>query len=647
MCNYPEESSRPLSAMECQNAADQIISDTEQPNAVDNYSPDPERLIEIRNQYKLFVKTLQSKKSDDMSAGEPMADEGSQARRKAQIDDLEKAADECGVDMTDMLNDMREAAGLSTEDEANIPTLSKETIEKATDAFDDMPLEEAPEEVNEASNTEFFEEDAPDEGEEEPNPVKEAFAKVAKEVDQQLKDECEGNCIKCENHCNDKVDVKVPSADDKFKAACAIKYLHEKEIGQDNVVDHLDVIDDVYTELTDTQRELVTDEAPWLTAVFQDADIRLAERESAARKEAELEAAEEKSKAQAEQLTSKLEGKTGNWEADARKAQYEAWTDLVKKWPNLAKDVQDVLERIPGFTAFRNYMQSEMNSEAFQQKIDYDPEQTVKEMSRAHELGNISAADAAKFMDEPDMISKFTMGNCPELDQLNKERNDFSSNNFSKAKDMFEKLQKDGYIPPMNKGADPSLFASKMYSQFWKNAHEADLGNTLIFSPMPCMTDKVKDGNGFEKGDCTVGDIFDREYALSQKLNADNPITPPKKPMTPEESLAHLMTDLPKTMVNKILAIPSDDWTFKFDGEAFELYYNVASRTIRLLMFKKKLVDSTHMGSVFSLSFVNDGPGSVQYNRSFNALKDISAAGPNSKKLYQWFGKIIATFFSK
>ena len=576
MCNYPEESSRPLSTMECQNAFDQLVSETEQPNAVDN----------------------------------------------------------------------------SSLDEDNIPTLTKETIEKATEAFDDVPTDEAldegeADEVNETSNTELLEEDAPDEGVEEPNPVKEAFAKVAKEVDQQLKDECEGNCIKCENHCHDKVDVKVPSEDDKFKATCAIKYLHEKEIGQDNAVDHFDVIDDVYTTLTETQRELVTDSAPWLTDVFKDAELRLAERESAARKEAELEAADEKSKAQAEQLTSKLEGKTGDWKADAQKAQYEAWTDLVKKWPTLSKDVQDVLERIPGFTAFRNYTQSQMNSEAFKQKIDYDPEQTVKEMARAHELGNISAADAAKFMDEPDMISKFAMGNRPELDQLNKERNDFSTNNFSKATNMFEKLQNDGYIPPMNKGADPRLFASQMYGQFWKDAPEADLGNTLIFGPMPSMGDTVKDGNGFGKGDCTVGDIFEQEYARSRKVNASNPITQPKKPLTPEESLANLMTDLPKTMVNKILAIPSDDWKFKFDGETFELCYGVASRTIRLSMFKKKLVDSTHLGSVFSLSFVNDGPGSVQYNRSFNALMDISAAGPNAKRLYQWFGKIIATFFSK
>ena len=650
MCNYPEESSRPLSTMECQNAFDQLVSETEQPKADANYSPDPERIADITNQYKLFAKTLEPKKSDDMTDNEPLRIVERKPTADPHFDEIKFNREPTFAEVKQMCSD----EGMSIADET-IPTLTKETIEKATEAFDDVPtdeavdvdLDEAPEEVNEASNTEFLEEDAPDEGEEEPNPVKEAFAKVAAEVNQQLKDECEGNCIKCENHCNDKVDVKVPSENDKFRASCAIEFLHKKEIGQDNVADHLDVIDDIYTTLTETQLKLVTDEAPWLTAVFQDADIRKAERESAARKEAELEAADEKSKAQAEQLTSKLEGKTGNWEADAQKAQYEAWTDLVKKWPTLSKDVQDVLERIPGFTAFRNYTQSQMNSEAFKQKIDYDPEQTVKEMARAHELGNISAADAAKFMDEPDMISKFAMGNSPEFDQLNKERNEFSTNNFSKATNMFEKLQNDGHIPPTNKGADPSLFSNQTYRQFWKNAPEAELGNTLIFGPTPCMFDTVKDGNGFGKGDCTVGDIFEQEYARSRKVNASHPIVQPKKPLTPEESLANLMTDLPKTMVNKILAIPSDDWKFKFDGEAFELCYNVASRTIRLSMFKKKLVDSDHLGSVFSLSFVNDGPGSVQYNRSFNALKDISAAGPNAKRLYQWFGKIIATFFSK
>lgn len=625
MCNYPEESSRPLSSMECQNAFDQMVSKTEQPDA--------ERIVEIRNQYKLFEKKLEPKNSDDLSVGELMADEAAQAKRKAQLDAIEKAADE-----------------------DNIPTLTKETIEKATEAFDDMPTDEAQDvdldegevvDVNETSNTELLEEDAPDEGVEEPNPVKEAFAKVAKEVDQQLKDECEGNCIKCENHCHDKVDVKVPSEDDKFKATCAIKYLHEKEIGQDNAVDHLDVIDDVYTTLTEAQRKLVTESAPWLTDVFKDAEIRQAERESAARKEAELEAADEKSKAQAEQLTSKLEGKTGNWEADARKAQYDAWTDLVKKWPTLSKDVQAVLERIPGFTAFRNYTQSQINSEAFKQKINYDPAQTVKAMAKAHELGNISAADAAKFMDEPGMISKFTMGNSPEIDKLNEARDEFSTHNFSKATSLFEKLQNDGYIPPMNKGSDPRLFASQMYGQFWKNAPDAGLGDTLIIGPTPSMSDIVQDGNGFGKGDCKVGDIFEQEYARTKKVNEDCPIGKQKKPPTPEESLVTLMTDMPKTMVNKILTIPSDDWKFKFDGETFELDYQVASRTIRLTLFKKKLVDSTHMGSVFSVSFVNDGPGSVQYNRSFNTLKDISAAGPNAKRLYQWFGKIIATFFGK
>ena len=612
MCNYPEESSRPLSSMECQNAAEQIISETVQPKAVEQIVKEPLRIIE-------------RKPTDDPN-----------------FDEIKFNREPTFAEVKQMCSD----EGISIEDET-VPTLTKETIEKATEAFDDMPTDEAPEEVNEASNIDLLEEDAPDEGVEEPNPVKEAFAKVAKEVDQQLKDECEGNCIKCENHCHDKVDVKVPSEDDKFRATCAIKYLHEKEIGQDNVVDHLDVIDDVYTTLTETQRKLVTDEAPWLTAVFHDADVRLAERESAARKEAELEVAEEKSKEQAEQLTSKLEGKAGISEADVRKAQYDAWTDLVKKWPTLSTDVQYVLDRIPGFTTFRKYTQSQMNTEAFNQKIDYDPAKTVKDMARAHELGNISAADAAQFMDEPGMISKFAMGNSPEIDKLNEARDEFSTHNFSKATSLFEKLQNDGYIPPMNKGADPRLFANQMYGQFWKNAPEAGLGDTLIIGPTPSMSDIVQDGNGFGKGDCKVGDIFEREYARTKKVNEDCPIGKQKKPPTPEESLVTLMTDLPKTMVNKILTIPSDDWKFKFDGETFELDYQVASRTIRLTLFKKKLVDSTHLGSVFSVSFVNDGPGSVQYNRSFNTLKDISAAGPNAKRLYQWFGKIIATFFGK
>ena len=236
MCNYPEESSRPLSSMECQNAFDQMVAKTEPPNAVDPIAKEPLRIVD-------------RKPTDDPN-----------------FDEIKFNREPTFSEVKLMCSD----EGISIEDET-IPTLTKETIENATEAFDDMPTDEAQDvdldegevvDVNEASNTELLEEDAPDEGVEEPNPVKEAFAKVAKEVDQQLKDECEGNCIKCENHCHDKVDVKVPSEDDKFKATCAIKYLHEKEIGQDNAVDHLDIIDDVYTTLTETQRKLVTDSAP-------------------------------------------------------------------------------------------------------------------------------------------------------------------------------------------------------------------------------------------------------------------------------------------------------------------------------------------------------------------------------------------------
>ena len=47
MCNYPEENSRPLSTMECQNAFDQLVSETEAAKAVDNSSPDAENPTDI------------------------------------------------------------------------------------------------------------------------------------------------------------------------------------------------------------------------------------------------------------------------------------------------------------------------------------------------------------------------------------------------------------------------------------------------------------------------------------------------------------------------------------------------------------------------------------------------------------------------
>lgn len=573
MCSYPEESSRPLSTMECQNAFDQLVSETEQPNAVDNSSPD----------------------------------------------------------------------------EDNIPTLTKETIEKATEAFDDMPTDEAldealdegeADEVNETSNTELLEEDAPDEGVEEPNPVKEAFAKVAKEVDQQLTDECEGNCIKCENHCHDKVDVKVPSEDDKFKATCAIKYLHEKEIGQDNVVDHLDVIDDVYTTLTETQRELVTDEAPWLTAVFQDADIRKAERESAARKEAELEAAEEKSKRQGEELSRKIEDQLQAKQSEQlniydEAAKFNSWEAIINMWNDIPEAVKHSLQQMPGFDAFRVSMQNQKKIEAFHERINYDPEEMLKEMSKAHDLGNISTADAANLMDEPNMISNF-MSTNPEFNKWNQERMDFSADKFDASTKRFEDLQKTGVIPPTNCGDRHNPLLSKCTKSIWGST--SDFGDTVRTGIMPSMGDVVKDGNGFGKGDCRVSDVFQQEFERVQRINAAHPIVSPKSPLTPEESLKQLMSDMPKSMVDKILSIPSDDWKFSYDGSGFAMKYSMASREIYLTMTSS---------AKFMIDYRNDGPGSVQYTRHFDKIEEIKLAGKQANRLYQWYGKVLAKFFNK
>lgn len=670
MCNYPEETSRPLSTMECQNAFDQLVSDTEADKAVDNYSPDAERLIEIRNQYKLFEKSLtpqqvadmeleklcedhdkwldeedakakklNSTDSDDMSVGELMADEEAQAKRKAQLDALEKAADESGVDMTDMLNDMREAAGLSTEDEENIPTLTKETIDAATEAFLD---EEDVDDVNEADCTDFCEEDAMDESEEEHNSIKETFAKVAKEVDQKLKDECECNYIKDECSAATKLYRLGHIGTDEWTAKTALEYMQYRQVGQNNLdkPESQNVIDEVYSQLNEPQRLLMIGMAPWLESAFKDATTRAINR----KREQDLEAAEEDSKRAAEKLTAKMEGNTGDWKADRQKAAHDAWNEFYEKWDRLPKDIQDTLAKVPDFMLSLNMYREEMKAKKLEVLTDYDPEQTVNDLSKAHEQGNISAADAAKVMNEPTMISNF-MWNNPEFNQWNQDRCDYNSDNCFKLNQRFEDLQKKGVIPPTNNGQP--FFPKDQNNKQWFHDPSADLGNTMIYGMKPSLFDTVKDGNGAGKGDCTVADVWEQDVARVQKVNQSVKITPDKKPLTPEESLAELMTDMPKSMVDKIMSIPNDDWKYTFDGGDFELSYAVASRRIRLIMSKRNLSATDHVGAVLSVEYINDGPGSVRYIRGFNTLKDITDAGKNAKRLYQWYGKVLAAFFGK
>lgn len=703
MCNYPEESSRPLSTMECQNAFDQLISETEQSNAVDNYSPDPERIIEIRNQYKLFEKSLtpqqvadmeleklcedhdkwldeedaKAKKASEMEQPKAvdnsspdaanstdianqykqfaksltpqqiadiyhdrwdrwLGDEAAKAKKASEIDTLEKAADESGIDMTDMLNDMREAAGLSTEDEENIPTLTKETIDAATEAFLD---EEDVDEVNEAACTDLCEEDAPDEGID-PNPVKTAFHQVCDEIVSKVecacgKPDCEGNRTKCLYD-----EPKLGS--DEWTAKTALKYLQHRQVGQNNLdaPESQSIIDDVYSHLNEQQRLLMIGLAPWIESAFKDATTREINR----KREQELEAAEEDSKRAAEKLTAKMEGKTGDWKADRQKAAHDAWNEFYEKWDRLPKDIQDTLAKVPDFMLSLNMYREEMTTKRMEAMTDYDPEKTVNDLSKAHEQGNLSAAEAAKMMNEPNMINNF-MWNNPEFNQWNHERCYYNSDNCFKLNQQFEDLQKKGVIPPTNNGQP--FFPKDQYNKPWFHDPSADLGNTMIYGMKPSLFDTVKDGNGAGKGDCTVADVWEQDVARVQEVNKSFKITPEKKPLTPEESLAELMNDMPKSMVDKIMSIPNDDWKYTFDGGDFELSYAVASRRIRLIMSKRNLSATEHVGAVFSVEYINDGPGSVRYMRGFNTLKDITDTGKNAKRLYQWYGKVLAAFFGK
>jgi hypothetical protein len=632
--------------MECQNAVDQIISDKESAKAFDNASSDAKHIPDIVNQYKLFAKSLTPKQVADMELEKLcedhdkwMEEEAAKAKKASEIDALEKAADESGVDMTDMLNDMREADGLSTEDEENIPTLTKETIDAATEAFLD---EEDVDEVNEASCTDFCEEDAPDEGIE-PNPVKTAFEQACDEIVSKIeckcgKPDCEGNCIKC-------LYDEPKLGTDEWTAKTALEYMQYRQVGQNNLdkPESQDVIDEVYSQLNEQQRLLMIGMAPWLESAFKDATTRAINR----KREQDLEAAEEDSKLAAEKLAAKMEGMTGDWKADRQKAAHDAWNEFYEKWDRLPKDIQDTLAKVPDFMLSLNMYREEKKTKQMEAMTDYDPEKTVNDLSKAYEQGNISAADAAKVMNEPTMISNF-MWNNPEFNQWNQERFDYSLDTSAKINKQLDELQKKGVIPPTNNGQKTT--GTDQNGKMWFHDPSADLGNTMIYGMKPSMGDTmiygmkpsmgdtVKDGNGAGKGDCTVADVWEQDVARVQKVNQSFKITPEKKPLTPEESLAELMSDMPKAMVDKILTIPSEAWTFTYQGEEFVVKYSMASRDIVMTMTK---------GAKFSVNYINRGPGSVHYVRHFDNLNDITAAGKNSKRLYQWFGRVLSTFFSK
>jgi hypothetical protein len=607
--------------MECQNAFDQLVAKTEEPKPPKPVLPTAERIAEIRKKYKLFEKKLEPKSSDDMSVGELMADEEAQAKRKAQIDALEKAADEAGVDMTDMLNDMRETDGVATEDEENIPVLTKETIDAATEAFLD---EEDTDEVNEASNTDYCEEDAPDEGVTDQNPYKAALDECIRQYEESQK--CSVDAAK--------IYYDQPKlGTDEWTAKTALEYLQYRKVDQSsvNTDEGQAIIDEVYTQLNENQRLLMIGMAPWLESAFKDATTRAINR----KREQDLEAAEEDSKLAAEKLTAKMEGKTDDWKADRQKAAHDAWNEFYEKWDRLPKDIQDTLAKVPDFMLSLNMYREEMKKKQIEELADYDPEQTVNELSKAHEQGNISAADAANVMNEPTMISNF-MWNNPEFNQWNQDRVDYSTDNAADIQNRFEDLQKKGVIPPTNNG---QYYSPKdQNGKMWFADPSADLGNTLIMGMKPSLYDTVKDGNGPGKGDCKVADVWEQDVARVQHDNKSFKITPEKKPRTPEESLAELMSDMPKAMVDKILTIPSEAWSFTYQGEEFVVKYSMASRDIVMTMTK---------GAKFSVNYINRGPGSVHYVRHFDNLNDITAAGKNSKRLYQWFGRVLSTFFSK
>ena len=105
-------------------------------------------------------------------------------------------------------------------------------------------------------------------------------------------------------------------------------------------------------------------------------------------------------------------------------------------------------------------------------------------------------------------------------------------------------------------------------------------------------------------------------------------------------------------MANKIINTPSEQWVYAYDGQTFSLTHKYATRHIELSLYVKALRDlpkgDEHSTTpVFRVYYRNEGLGEVKYGNSFYSLDEIWRCGKNAKRVYDWFAKVVTTFFKK
>lgn len=550
------------------------------------------------------------------------------------------------------VNQMCSDEGMPIED-ATVPVLSKETINEAVDAFVDnakpeicMGVDyEAVNQLSKKSNrsdSAYCEEDScscdcdcecdcgctdePDEVSDTVDAVDEPTEVNDEGSEPEGKPDCDGNCDKCDNKCN-RCDTECKSHKkfDMFdiRVDAAVKYLNDYIQVSTNTFEEFDRrVAECMLELSENELSAVCNRLPSVVDAMH--RIELSKAEHAVNTACQtVDDAERKVMVDMvrneENKNAPVEDKPQMSEHDSLYAFYDG---LINAWKHLGDDQKSIVDTMPGFKSYRLSRQAMTEHEKFQKEINYDSD-IMKEMAKSAIRNGTPVIDAIGKLDgDAEMINDAVFTSNAEYRDTTRAYN--AAHQFNKS-----------HAPDLNYVSD--------------GMNINGCSETFLYGMAPKMDDIVKDGFGTGK-DCRVSDIFESQLPQYERANKSMACVPPPPKKSPEESLIEMVSDMPKSMADKIIAISSDHWKFSYDGTQFTLIHDVMTRHIIITLDTSLLKDDGEGDDnkhLFSVSYFNYGLGEVKFSRHYDSLKELWTSGKNAKRVYDWFGKVISTFFMK
>jgi len=231
--------------------------------------------------------------------------------------------------------------------------------------------------------------------------------------------------------------------------------------------------------------------------------------------------------------------------------------------------------------------------------------------------------------------------------------------------------------------ADSKTFAQlidKLKQSFPESIDELP---TLLYSNTPDMTTKIADdmSKPMEEWPTITQDIVDRVNASTKRVNdsckvsqseafPENIPSPVKtghvkgsawcdeSPKHPKTSILKAITaDMPKSMVEKIIAIPGEYWSMSANSTSgthpsgcFSIQYGVIPRTITITIYpefadRQELKDGVANPAFMSIYYDQSGLAPLQYSFGCENEAQLMAMGPNARKLYSWITAMISKFY--